>query len=126
MKHDQGQSPSPTTSRRAILAAGAGLGTAGLLTLLGPHPVAPAPGRSGDLALLARTQPHLRGFASSAITNPPLPGSPRPSTGRGIPAVRGWGPPRAHTGCRGRHRSPRRPSGTRPGRATLWPAVVLV
>jgi CubicO group peptidase (beta-lactamase class C family) len=45
-----------------LLAAAAGLGAAGLLALVGPHPVGPASGRSGDPALLARAEPHLRGL----------------------------------------------------------------
>jgi CubicO group peptidase (beta-lactamase class C family) len=54
-------------SRRALLAAGAGLSVAGLLTLVGPHPVREAAGRSGDPALLALAQPHLRGLSRVAL-----------------------------------------------------------
>ena len=50
-----------------MLAAGAGLGAAGLLALVGPHPVGPASGRSGDPALLARAEPHLRGLNRVAL-----------------------------------------------------------
>src|SRR5690554_426995 len=49
-------------SRRALLAAGAGLGAAGLLALVGPHPVGMASGRSGDPALMARMEPYLHGL----------------------------------------------------------------
>lgn len=66
-RQDEGPSAPPTTSRRALLAAGAGLGAAGLLDLLGPHPVGAASGRSGDRTLLARVQPHLRGLNRVAI-----------------------------------------------------------
>ncbi|MEO6956785.1 MAG: serine hydrolase domain-containing protein [Antricoccus sp.] len=54
-------------SRRALLAAGAGLSAAGLLALVGPHPVSPASGRTGDPALLARAEPHLRGLNRVAL-----------------------------------------------------------
>jgi CubicO group peptidase (beta-lactamase class C family) len=50
-----------------MLAAGAGLGVAGLLVLVGPRPVGPASGRSGDPALLARAEPHLRGLNRVAL-----------------------------------------------------------
>jgi CubicO group peptidase (beta-lactamase class C family) len=40
---------------------------AGLLTLVGPRPVGPAPGRTGDPALLARAIPHLRGLNRVAL-----------------------------------------------------------
>src|SRR6476646_1752749 len=53
--------------RRAFLAGGAGLGTAALLVLVGPHPVSPASGRSGDPALLAQAEPHLRGLNRVAL-----------------------------------------------------------
>lgn len=52
----------PNVPRRALLAVGAGLGATGLLAVLGPHPVTPAAGRSGDAALLTRAEPHLRGL----------------------------------------------------------------
>jgi CubicO group peptidase (beta-lactamase class C family) len=55
--------------RRALLAAGAGLSAAGLLGLLGPHPVHAASGRSGDPALLARAEPHLRGLNRVALAH---------------------------------------------------------
>lgn len=57
----------PQMPRRALLAAGAGLSAAGLLALVGPHPVAPASGRSGDAVLLARAEPHLRGLNRVAL-----------------------------------------------------------
>ena len=57
----------PEIARRVLLAAGAGLGAAGLLALVGPHPVSPATGRSGDAALLARAEPHLRGLNRVAL-----------------------------------------------------------
>jgi CubicO group peptidase (beta-lactamase class C family) len=50
-----------------LLAAGAGLGAAGLLALVGPRPVMPAAGRSGDPALLAQAEPHLRGLNRVAL-----------------------------------------------------------
>ncbi len=53
--------------RRALLAAGAAVSTAGLLALVGPWPVGPASGRSGDAALLARAEPHLRGLNRVAL-----------------------------------------------------------
>jgi hypothetical protein len=60
--------PAPRTpGRRTLLAAGAGLGAAGLLALVGPRPVGPASGRSGDAALLARAEPHLRGLNRVAL-----------------------------------------------------------
>jgi CubicO group peptidase (beta-lactamase class C family) len=45
-----------------VLAAGAGLGAAGVLASVGPRPVRAAAGRTGDPALLARAEPHLRGL----------------------------------------------------------------
>uniref|UniRef100_UPI000DBE0A3D serine hydrolase domain-containing protein n=1 Tax=Homoserinimonas sp. OAct 916 TaxID=2211450 RepID=UPI000DBE0A3D len=63
----QGSAPLPTMSRRALLAAGAGLSAAGLLALVGPHPVFPASGRTGDAALLARAEPHLSGLNRVAL-----------------------------------------------------------
>ena len=62
MEHDQRPSSPSQMSRRVLLAAGAGLGTAGILALLGPHPVGLASGRSGDPALLAQVEPYLRGL----------------------------------------------------------------
>jgi len=62
-----GTSSPPKISRRVLLAAGAGLGTAGLLALVGPHPVGQASGRSGDPTLLARATPHLRGLNRVAL-----------------------------------------------------------
>jgi CubicO group peptidase (beta-lactamase class C family) len=53
--------------RRTLLAAGAGVGAAGVLALVGPRPVDPTPGRSGDVALLARAEPHLRGLNRVAL-----------------------------------------------------------
>ena len=50
-----------------MLGAGAGLGAAGLLTLVGPHPVSWASGRSGDAALLAQVEPYLRGLNRLAL-----------------------------------------------------------
>jgi CubicO group peptidase (beta-lactamase class C family) len=50
-----------------LLAAGAGLGAAGLLALVGPRPVRRASDRSGDSALLARAEPHLRGLNRVAL-----------------------------------------------------------
>lgn len=49
-------------SRRVLLAAGAGVGAAGLLAFVGPRPVVRAPGVSGDAALLAKVEPYLRGL----------------------------------------------------------------
>lgn len=49
------------------MAAGAGVGVAGLLALVGPHPVRGASGRSGDAVLLARAEPHLRGLNRVAL-----------------------------------------------------------
>jgi CubicO group peptidase (beta-lactamase class C family) len=54
-------------SRRVLLAAGAGIGTAGLLGMVGPHPVRTAGIATGDAALLARAQPHLRGLNRVAL-----------------------------------------------------------
>lgn len=58
--------PKPTLpgqfSRRVLLAAGGGVGVAGLLAFVGPRPVVRAPGVSGDAALLARVEPYLRGL----------------------------------------------------------------
>ncbi len=65
-RHQATSSP-PQIPRRAGLAAGAGLGAAGLLALVGPHPVGSAAGRSGDPALLARVEPHLRGLNRVAL-----------------------------------------------------------
>lgn len=64
-----GQAPpsSPSLSRRVLLTAGAGVGTAGLLALVGPHPVVPAEGRSGDPDVLAHVEPHLRGLNRVAL-----------------------------------------------------------
>jgi CubicO group peptidase (beta-lactamase class C family) len=67
MSHDEARNQPPATSRRALLSAGAGLAAAGLLALVGPHPVGAAPGRSGDPTLLARAQPHLRGLNRVAL-----------------------------------------------------------
>ncbi len=53
--------------RRALLAAGAGLGAAALLALVGPLPVGRASGSSGDPALLARVEPYLRGLNRVAL-----------------------------------------------------------
>ncbi len=64
MKQSRGPSQ---ISRRALLCAGAGLGAAGLLTSVGPHPVGQASGRSGDPALLAQVEPHLRGLNRVAL-----------------------------------------------------------
>ncbi|TQO19480.1 CubicO group peptidase (beta-lactamase class C family) [Rhodoglobus vestalii] len=50
-----------------MLAAGAGLSAAGLLALVGPHPIGPASGCTGDAALLARAEPHLRGLNRVAL-----------------------------------------------------------
>lgn len=66
MKRDRGPVPNQIP-RRALLAAGAGLGAAGLLALVGPHPVSSAPGRSGDVALLAQVEPYLRGLNRVAL-----------------------------------------------------------
>jgi CubicO group peptidase (beta-lactamase class C family) len=64
------ESPSAAeVPRRTLLAAGAGLAAAGLLALVGPHPVGPASGRSGDPALLARAEPHLRGLNRVALAH---------------------------------------------------------
>lgn len=56
-------------SRRALLGAGAGLGATGLLASVGPRPVGPASGRSGDPSLLARAEPHLRGLNRVALAH---------------------------------------------------------
>lgn len=50
-----------------MLAAGAGLGAAGLLASVGPRPVSPASARSGEPALLGRAEPHLRGLNRVAL-----------------------------------------------------------
>lgn len=67
MKQDRGASFQGEVPRRALLAAGAGLGAAGLLALVGPHPVGWASGRSGDPALLAQAEPYLRGLNRVAL-----------------------------------------------------------
>lgn len=54
-------------SGRALLGAGGGLGAAGLLALVGPHPVVTASGRNGDAALLAQVEPYLRGLNRVAL-----------------------------------------------------------
>lgn len=56
-----------SVARRTLLAAGAGLGAAGLLALAGPWPVGHAAGRTGDATLLERAQPHLRGLNRVAL-----------------------------------------------------------
>ena len=65
----QGSTPLPEMPRRALLAAGAGLGVAGLLAAVGPRPVGPESDRSGDAALLARAEPHLRGLNRVALAH---------------------------------------------------------
>lgn len=67
MEHDRGSSFPGEIPRRALLAAGAGLGAAGLLALVGPRPVHWASGRSGDSALLAQVEPYLRGLNRVAL-----------------------------------------------------------
>nr|WP_272902559.1 serine hydrolase domain-containing protein [Brevibacterium daeguense] len=64
---DRGPSFPSQIPRRALLTAGAGAGVAGLLALVGPRPVRRAPGRSGDAALLAQAEPHLRGLNRVAL-----------------------------------------------------------
>jgi CubicO group peptidase (beta-lactamase class C family) len=63
----QGPSSARPIPRRAVLAAGAGLAATGLLGLVGPWPVGPAAGRTGDPALLAQAAPHLRGLNRVAL-----------------------------------------------------------
>ena len=63
----QDSAPRMAIPRRALLAAGAGLSAAGLLALVGPWPVGQASERSGDAALLARAEPHLRGLNRVAL-----------------------------------------------------------
>lgn len=67
MRHDRESAPPGQLSRRALLAAGAGVGAAGLLALVGPHPVFPASDRTGDAALLAQVEPYLRGLNRVAL-----------------------------------------------------------
>lgn len=67
MKQDREPDVPRRIPRRALLAAGAGLGAAGLLYLVGPHPVVRASGRSGDAALLAKVEPFLRGLNRVAL-----------------------------------------------------------
>lgn len=67
MKQTREPSTPSQISRRVLLAAGAGLGAAGLLALVGPHPVSQASGRSGDPALLAQVEPYLRGLNRVAL-----------------------------------------------------------
>jgi CubicO group peptidase (beta-lactamase class C family) len=64
---DPGSSSPTEIPRRTLLAAGAGMGVLGILALVGPRPVSPASGRSGDPALLARAEPHLRGLNRVAL-----------------------------------------------------------
>lgn len=59
--------PTSGIPRRVLLSAGAGLTTAGLLSLFGPRPVVAALERSGDVNLLARVEPHLRGLNRVAL-----------------------------------------------------------
>lgn len=67
MRSDQRLTPSSGIPRRALFAAGAGLGAAALFALIGPHPVRPAAGRSGDRALLAQVEPYLSGLNRVAL-----------------------------------------------------------
>lgn len=67
MNHGLDPASPSEISRRALLAAGAGLGAAGLMALVGPRPVKQASGRSGDGALLAQVEPHLRGLNRVAL-----------------------------------------------------------
>lgn len=64
---DHGSVALPHLARRALLAAGAGLGAAGLLALVGPRPVRAASGRTGDDTLLTRAEPHLQGLNRVAL-----------------------------------------------------------
>lgn len=69
MDHNRVAPPASASriSRRVLLSASAGFGTAGVLALVGPLPVVQASGRSGDSALLARVEPHLRGLNRVAL-----------------------------------------------------------
>lgn len=49
------------------MAAGSGSAAMALLAAVGPWPVAPAASRSGDVALLGRVEPHLRGLNRVAL-----------------------------------------------------------
>lgn len=54
-------------NRREFLAAGSGVVATAVAAAVGPHPVRQATGRSGDVDLLVRAEPHLRGLNRVAL-----------------------------------------------------------